>query len=99
MPKPIATIGHMHVCPKVDPGPKPHVGGPVIDAGQSFVRFNGVPIAVEGGKCMCTGMPGSDKMTKGSSVVKINGKGVMRVGDSTAHGGKITVGIPTMKAD
>ena len=99
MPKPIATIGHMHVCPKVDPGPKPHIGGPVIDAGQSFVKFNGIPIAVEGGKCACTGMPGTDKMKKGSSVVKINGKGVMRVGDSTAHGGKITVGIPTMKAD
>ena len=89
----------MHVCPKIDPGPKPHIGGPVIDAGQSFVKFNGIPVAVEGGKCICTGMPGSDKMTKGSSLVKINGKGIMRVGDSTGHGGKITVGVPTLTCD
>ena len=99
MPKPIATLGHMHVCPKIDPGPKPHVGGPVVDAGQSLVRFNGIPLAVEGGKCMCTGMPGPDGMSKGSSLVKINGKGVMRIGDDTAHGGKLTTGIPTLRSD
>ncbi|RJE82560.1 hypothetical protein D3P04_19545 [Paracoccus onubensis] len=99
MGKPIALVGHMHICPKVDPGPKPHVGGPVISGGQSFVKFNGIPLAVEGGQCMCTGMPGPDKMTKGSSLVKIDGKGVMRVGDSTAHGGKITMGIPALRSD
>ena len=98
MSKPIALVGHMHVCPKVDPGPKPHIGGPVRKAGQDFVRFNGVLVAVEGGECFCTGMPGPDKMTKGSSVVKINGKGVMRLGDSTAHGGKIVMGVPTFRA-
>lgn len=99
MPRPIALVGHMHICPKVDPGPKPHVGGPVQGAGQSLVKFNGIPVAVEGGQCLCTGMPGPDKMTTGSSLVKINGKGVMRTGDSTAHGGKITMGAPTLKAD
>ena len=52
MSKPIAVLGSMHVCPKIDPGPKPHVGGPVMDAGQSFVKFNGLPVAVEGGKCI-----------------------------------------------
>lgn len=96
MSRPIAHLGHMHVCPMVDPGPKPHVGGPVIDAGQTLVKFNGIPIAVEGGKCLCTGLPGPDQMVKGSSLVKINGKGVMRVGDACAHGGKITTGIPTI---
>lgn len=99
MPKPISLVGHMHVCPKVDPGPKPHIGGPVISAGQSLVTFNGIPVAVEGGQTMCTGMPGPDKMTKGSSLVKIDGKGIMRVGDSTAHGGKLTIGIPTFTSD
>lgn len=99
MPRPIALLGHMHVCPKVDPGPKPHIGGPVMDAGQNLVKFNGISVAVEGGQSMCTGMPGPDKMAKGSSLVKINGKGVMRIGDSTAHGGKITMGVPTLKAD
>lgn len=99
MGKPIAVLGSMHVCPKVDPGPKPHVGGPVTGAGQSHVKFNGIPLAVEGGQCLCTGMPGPDKMNKGSSQVKINGKGVMRIGDSTAHGGKLVMGIPTLTSD
>jgi uncharacterized Zn-binding protein involved in type VI secretion len=44
-------------------------------------------------------MPGPDKMSKGSSTVKINGKGVMRVGDATGHGGKIVAGVPTLTAD
>ena len=99
MPKPIALLGHMHVCPKVDPGPRPHIGGPVIDAGQSLVKFNGIPIAVEGGKALCTGVPTTDPLKQGSSLVKINGKGVMRIGDGTGHGGKITMGVPTLKAD
>ena len=97
MGKPMALQGHMHVCPKVDPGPKPHIGGPIIDAGQSHVKFNGIPVAVEGGKALCTGGPATDPLKKGSSTVKINGKGIMRVGDSTGHGGKITVGVPTIK--
>lgn len=92
--KPLAIVGMMHVCPKVDPGPKPHVGGPVVNAGQSHVKYNGIPWAVEGGNCICTGMPGPDKHQKGSSKVKINGKGVMRIGDTTQHGGKIVTGIP-----
>ena len=94
--KPLAIVGMMHVCPKVDPGPKPHVGGPVIQAGQSHVKFNGIPWAVEGGAALCTGMPGPDKHSKGSSKVKINGKGVMRVGDASAHGGKIVTGVPVI---
>ena len=42
MTRPIALIGHFHSCPV-------HGGGPVIDPGQMMVRFNGIPIAVEGG--------------------------------------------------
>lgn len=37
MAKPITTIGHMHTCPKIEPGPRPHMGGPVV-TGQSRVR-------------------------------------------------------------
>lgn len=99
MPKPIAHLGHMHSCPMVDPGPKPHVGGPVVNPGQAFVRFNGIPLAVEGGSCLCTGMPGPDPMVKGSAIVRINGAGVMRIGDATGHGGKIVAGVPTLRAD
>lgn len=28
--KPAARMGDMHTCPQVNPGPVPHVGGPVI---------------------------------------------------------------------
>lgn len=97
MSKPLAILGMMHVCPKVASGPRPHVGGPIISAGQGHVKFNGIPWAVEGGKALCTGVPCSDGHQKGSSCVKINGKGVMRIGDSTAHGGKIVAGVPVIK--
>ncbi len=93
MSKPIALIGHPHTCPI-------HGGGPVLNPGQLLVRFNGIPLAVEGGQCGCPGSPPlPDPMVKGSSLVKINGRGVMRVGDSTAHGGKIAMGVPTLKSD
>lgn len=99
MPRPIALLGHSHACPLVDPGPKPHVGGPITNAGQSLVRFNGIPVAVEGGESLCTGVPTTDGLSKGSSLVRINGRGVMRVGDSTAHGGVITSGVPSFRAE
>lgn len=97
MPRPVALLGHNHICPAYDG--KPHVGGPVIAPGQVHVRFNGIPVATEGGTCLCTGLPGPDQMTKGSSHVRINGRGVMRVGDQTAHGGRIAMGVPGLRAD
>lgn len=97
--KPVAVVGSPHLCPRIEPGtpPRPHIGGPVISAGQSIVKINGIKVAVEGGKCLCTGKPGPDKHKTGSSKVKINGKGVMRVGDKTAHGGRIVMGVPHVK--
>ncbi|MGL4237901.1 PAAR domain-containing protein, partial [Tabrizicola sp.] len=50
-----------------------------------------------GGTCTCIGPP--DTMNQGSSVVKIMGKGVVRMGDGTAHGGKLVMGVPTVRAD
>lgn len=93
MGRPIALLGHAHTCPV-------HGGGPVINPGQVLVRFNGIPVAVEGGHCGCPGTPPlPDPMIKGSRVVKINGRGVMRVGDQTAHGGKIVAGVPNFTSD
>ncbi len=43
--------------------------------------------------------PLPDPMVKGSGMVKINGYGVMRIGDKTAHGGRIAMGVPTLKSD
>ncbi|MBC9246045.1 PAAR domain-containing protein [Paracoccus sp. 11-3] len=93
MGKPIALLGHLHIC-------RIHGGGPVLSPGQAFVRFNGIPLAIEGGQCGCPGSPPlPDPMVKGSSIVKINGRGVMRIGDKTAHGGKVVMGVPTFKSD
>ena len=93
MSKPAAVLGSMHVCPKVDPGPKPHVGGPII-AGSGTVLIGGIPAARVGDKAVCVGPP--DTIASGSATVLINGKPAARLGDSTAHGGVITVGNPTV---
>ena len=29
--KPVALLGDFHTCPQVNPGPVPHVGGPIDD--------------------------------------------------------------------
>ncbi len=90
MSKPIATVGHNHVCP-AKTGKKPHKGGPILD-GQNFVRVNGIPVAVVGSKVACKGPV--DVIVAGSSSVSINGMAVARMGDKTAHGGVIVQGIP-----
>ena len=46
MGKPAARIGDMHVCPFVDPGPKPHVGGPIVGPSVPTVLIGGQPAAV-----------------------------------------------------
>nr|WP_313056621.1 PAAR domain-containing protein [Agrobacterium cavarae] len=95
---PVTLKAHWHICPMVDPGPKPHVGGPVISTQQSFVTVEGVPIATVGDSLLCTGVPTtSDKITAGSSVASIEGRKIARLGDSCAHGGKLVEGISWLK--
>ncbi|QYA08728.1 PAAR domain-containing protein [Agrobacterium larrymoorei] len=90
----VTLKGHLHVCPMVDPGPKPHIGGPVMSTQQNFVTVEGVPIATVGDCLLCTGVPTtSDKITGGSSVASIGGKKIARLGDSCAHGGKLVQGV------
>lgn len=91
--KAVSIRGHIHICPKVDPGPKPHVGGPIVSTQQSFVTVDGVPIATVGDTCLCTGVPITDKITAGSNVASIAGKKIARVGDACAHGGKLVQGV------
>ena len=90
---PSARIGDFHVCPKVNPGPVPHVGGPVV-VGQPNVLIAGMPAARLGDMAVCVGPP--DKIAKGSATVKIGNKPAARMGDSTAHGGVVVVGAPTV---
>lgn len=88
-----ARVGDMHVCPMVT-GTVPHVGGPIMPPGAPTVMIGGMPAAVVGGMCTCTGPP--DSIVKGSGTVTIGGQPAARMGDSTAHGGSIVVGCPTV---
>ena len=93
---PAARITDMHVCPMMTPGvpPIPHVGGPVTGPGAPTVLIGSMPAAVLGDMCVCTGPP--DTIIKGSATVMIGGKPAARMGDTTAHGGQIVLGLPTV---
>lgn len=75
-------------------GPVPHVGGPVTGPGVPTVLIGSMPAAVVGDMLVCTGPP--DVIVKGSATVLIGGKPAARIGDSTAHGGTIIAGQPTV---
>ena len=94
MGAPAARIGDMHVCPKIEPGPVPHVGGPVLPPGSPTVLIGGMPAACVGDMLTCTGPP--DTIAMGSATVKIGGKPDARMGDSTTHGGTIILGCFTV---
>ena len=94
---PAARLTDMHTCPMQDPTPvwpKPHVGGPITGPGVPTVLIGGLPAAVVGDMAICAGPP--DSIVKGSATVLIGSRPAARVGDSTAHGGSIVVGCPTV---
>ena len=82
----------MHVCPVQSPAP--HVGGPIAGPSAPTVLIGGLPAAVVGDIAVCTGPP--DSIIKGSATVMIIGRPAARMGDSTAHGGSIAGGLPTV---
>jgi uncharacterized Zn-binding protein involved in type VI secretion len=96
---PVSLKGHMHTCPMVDPGPRPHVGGPVVQTGQNFVCVDGVPIATVSDRCACTGVPTTAGIVGGSSMASINGKKIARLGDACEHGGRLVQGVPWITFD
>lgn len=91
-----ARITDMHTCPMQTPGvpPIPHVGGPIIGPGTPTVLIGGLPAAKMGDSCVCVGPP--DTIVKGSATVMIGGAPAIRMGDTTAHGGSIALGLPTV---
>ena len=91
-----ARLTDMHTCPMETPGtpPIPHIGGPVVGPGVPTVLIGRLPASVLGDTCVCTGPP--DSIIEGSSTVMIGGKPAARMGDSTAHGGTIVLGCPTV---
>jgi uncharacterized Zn-binding protein involved in type VI secretion len=83
----------MHVCPKVEPGPVPHVGGPV-SSGETTVLIGFMPAARVGDSAVCIGPP--DSVSQGEPTVIIGNKHSARLGDPTSHGGVIVAGCPTV---
>lgn len=93
MGKPAARITDMHICPMVT-GIIPHVGGPILPPGAPTVLIGGLPAARVGDMAVCVGPP--DTILVGSGTVMIGGMPAARMGDSTAHGGTIVMGLPTV---
>ncbi len=96
MGMPASRITDMHVCPMVTPGlpPIPHVGGPIVKPGTPTVLIVGLPCATITSMCVCVGPP--DVVVKGSATVLMGSLPAARIGDSTAHGGAIVLGAPTV---
>jgi uncharacterized Zn-binding protein involved in type VI secretion len=90
---PAARLTDLHTCPMVT-AVVPHVGGPIVGPGVPTVLIGSMPAAVIGDSCVCTGPP--DTIVKGSATVLVGGKPAARMGDNTAHGGVVTLGIPTV---
>jgi len=91
--QPAARVGDMHACPMFT-GPVPHVGGPILPPGGTTVLIGGMPAARVGDMATCTGPP--DTIAMGSTKVLICNMPAARMGDSTAHGGVIVMGYPTV---
>lgn len=88
-----ARVTDPHSCPKVEPGPKPHVGGPVT-AGESSVLIGHQKAARIGDRLSCQGP--ADAVASGEASVLIGHRPAARVGDGTAHGGVIVGGCPSV---
>lgn len=88
-----ARISDMHTCPSVEPGPVPHVGGPVI-LGEPTVLIGFMPAARVGDTAVCVGPP--DSIKQGEATVLIGNKEAARLGDPMKHGGVIVAGCPSV---
>jgi uncharacterized Zn-binding protein involved in type VI secretion len=93
MGMPAARLTDMHVCPMVT-GVVPHVGGPIVGPGAPTVLIGNMPAARVGDMVTCVGPP--DAIVVGAFTVLIGGQPAARMLDSTAHGGMIVLGYPTV---
>jgi uncharacterized Zn-binding protein involved in type VI secretion len=93
MGMPASRITDMHVCPMVT-GVVPHVGGPILPPGAMTVLIGGLPAARVSDLATCVGPP--DTIILGSMTVLTMKLPQARIGDTTAHGGNIILGCPTV---
>lgn len=96
MGTPAARVGDMHMCPLITPGvpPIPHVGGPILPPGVPTVLIGSIPAATATSMCVCVGPP--DVIAMGSATVLIGNLPAAKIGSSTAHGGAVMLGLPTV---
>lgn len=93
--QPAARVNDMHTCPLVEGFPPiPHVGGPILAPGVPTVLIANMPAAVVGNLATCNGPP--DTIVQGEATVLIGSMPAARQGDTTAHGGLIVAGAPTV---
>ncbi|WNG29416.1 type VI secretion protein [Cystobacter fuscus] len=92
---PAARVGDLQSCPLVNPGPVPHIGGPV-STGEDTVIIEGQPAARVGDPALCTGVGSETALGSGSPTVIIGRQKAARLGDTSCHGGKIVTGAATV---
>ena len=91
--RPASRLGDLHICPMVTVL-VPHVGGPILPPCVPTVLIGGMPAAPGlGNPVTCAGPP--DATMTGSTTVFVGGRPLVRLGDTTVHGGIITTGLPT----
>jgi uncharacterized Zn-binding protein involved in type VI secretion len=93
MGMPAARVTDMHVCPMVTVL-VPHVGGPILPPCCPTVLTGSLPQARVTDMAVCVGPP--DVIVLGSFTVLVGGMPAARLGDLTAHGGTIVLGLPTV---
>lgn len=92
-----ARISDMHTCSKNEPGPIPHVGGPVF-AGSANVLIGYLPAARVGDAMVCSPIGPADSIKAGAATVLINYCSAARRTDPGSHssGDLIVQGCPTV---
>ena len=93
MGMPAARVGDMHVCPMVTVL-VPHVGGPILPPCCPTVLTGDMPQARVTDMATCVGPP--DVIALGSFTVLVGGLFAARLGNLTANGGTIVLGLPTV---
>lgn len=84
---PASRLSDVHACPVMPAGP---VVGPCVPT----VLTGKLPQTVLGDLCACLGPP--DAVVRGSRNVFVGKRNASRIGDSTAKGGALVMGFPTV---
>lgn len=96
MGKTAARMTDAHICPMINPGPLPHVGGPVMPVCEPTVLIGALPAARKGDNAMCTPVATPDAIATGIPTIKIGGLDAAITCSMTMHGGMISSGCPTV---